>query len=370
MINAGRPRRSLVPACVIALTAVLAAGCSVSADPEADTTDKPEVTVVTVGSWTFPAELHKAFERQTGIELVIRQVGDDTGELTDELVRTKADPLGDVAIGVDGTTAWRASREGVFEPYTSPEANQGQQRFSIDKQQRLSAVDVTDMCLNIDTEWFAARALPEPTSFEDLTDSRYRGLLVTPDPRTSSAGLAFLHATIARFGDRDWRTYWKELKANEVQVVDDVEQAYSTEFSGSSGKGDYPIVVAYASAPAASASAAASEESDDTDKTGRAGTKALLDAGMCYRNVRYAGVLDGAENPEQAGKLVDFLLTQQFQEKVPAAFGSYPTREGVELPDGWDELAPQPAEPRQLPAKEVSTHQERWLSEWRSIMRD
>lgn len=365
MINAGRHRRSPVPACLIALIAVLVAGCSVSADPDADATDKPEVTVVTVGSWTFPTELHKAFERQTGIELVIRQVGDDTGELTDELVRTKADPLGDVAIGVDSTTAWRASREGVFEPYTSPEANQGQQRFSIDKQQRLSAVDVTDMCLNIDTEWFTARALPEPTSFEDLTDSRYRGLLVTPDPRTSSAGLAFLHATIARFGDRDWRTYWNELKANEVQVVDDVEEAYSTEFSGSSGEGSCPIVVAYASAPAAEAA-----ESDKSDEKGTARTKTLLDAGMCYRNVRYAGVLDGAENPEQAGKLVDFLLTQQFQAKVPAAFGSYPAREGVELPNGWDELAPQPAKPQMLPAKQVSNNREQWLSQWQSVMRD
>lgn len=365
MINAGRPRRSPVPACLIALVAVLVAGCSVSADPDADTTEEPEVTVVTAGSWSFPTALHKAFEQQTGIELVIRQVGDDTKELTDELVRAKANPLGDVAIGVDSTTAPRVSREGVFETYTSPEANKGQQRFSIDKEQRLSAIDVTDMCLNIDTKWFAARALPEPTSFDDLTNPLYRGLLVTPDPRTSSAGLAFLLATIARFGERDWRTYWEDLKANEVQVVDDVEQAYSTEFSGSSGEGNYPIVVAYASAPAAQAA-----ESDKSDEKGTARTRALLDAGMCYRNVRYAGVLEGAENQEQAAKLVDFLLTQQFQEEVPAAFGSYPTREGVELPEGWDELAPQPAEPEMLPAKQVSTHREQWLSQWQSVMRD
>ena len=51
------------------------------------------------------------------------------------------------------------------------------------------------------------------------------------NPATSSPGLAFLLATIARFGADGWRDYWAKLRANDVKVVDGWEQAYDGDFT-------------------------------------------------------------------------------------------------------------------------------------------
>ena len=71
------------------------------------------------------------------------------------------------------------------------------------------------------------------------------------NPATSSPGLAFLLATVAEFGPDGWRDYWARLRANGVTVVDGWEQAYYDEFSGGGAGGDKPLVVSYATSPAA-----------------------------------------------------------------------------------------------------------------------
>ena len=55
----------------------------------------------------------------------------DAGALTNKLVLTKDDPLGDVAFGVDNTFASRALDEGVFAPYAA-KLPEGADQFLLD----------------------------------------------------------------------------------------------------------------------------------------------------------------------------------------------------------------------------------------------
>ena len=74
------------------------------------------------------------------------------------------------------------------------------------------------------------------------------------NPATSSPGLAFMLATIERFGetgDYTWLDYWRDLRDNDVLVVSGWEEAYYSQFSGGAGEGDRPLVVSYATSPAA-----------------------------------------------------------------------------------------------------------------------
>ena len=72
-------------------------------------------------------------------------------------------------------------------------------------------------------------------------------MLVVQSPETSSPGLAFLLATIARYGD-GWEDYWAALRRNGVSVTAGWEDAYYGEFTA--GGGDRPIVVSYRVEPA------------------------------------------------------------------------------------------------------------------------
>jgi thiamine transport system substrate-binding protein len=344
--------RALTAVVAFGLVGALTASCTLMGGSE-ETTDSA-VTLITHDSWAAPQQVLDAFQQQTGIKIEVVKKG-DAGALTNSLVLTKANPIGDVAYGVDSTFASRALSEGVFESYTSPEADRGSQRYAVDSQHRLSAVDLGDVCLNVDTNWFAEKGIPAPANYQDLTDPKYKDLLVVENPATSSPGLAFLLGTIAKYGEQGWQDYWSKLKDNGVKTVSGWEEAYSQDFSGSSGKGPRPIVVSYASSPVA-------EIGDD----GKPRTKALLDT--CYRQVEYAGVLTGAKQADKAHKVIDFLLSQQFQATVAENMYVYPAREGVDLPAGWSEAAPSPQSPATLPSDQVQAGREQWIGQWRSLL--
>ena len=346
-------RRAASVAVSLAAVSAVAAACSLSGG-SGSTQQTPTVTLVTHDSFLAPQDVLDAFQKQSGIKVSVLKQG-DAGALTNKLVLTKANPIGDVAYGVDSTFAARALGEGVFEPYTSPEADRGPQLYAIDPEHRLSAVDIGDVCVNVDTGYFATKDIPAPTSYEDLTDPKYKDLMVAEDPATASPGLAFLLGTIAKYGEQGWQDYWTRLKANGLKVDSGWEEAYTKDFSGSSGKGPRPIVVSYASSPAA-------EVGDD----GKPRTKALLDT--CYRQVEYAGVLAGGKQPENARKVVDFLLSQQFQVTVASNMYVYPTRQGVDLPGGWAQVAPLPQKPQTLPSDRVQAGREKWIGEWRTLV--
>lgn len=334
------------------LAAGLVAGCTESASGERSGDDRPRVTLVTDESWELPRELRAAFERQNDLRLVHRKAGRNSGELVAELKAHKGRPFGDVVLGIDTSTAPSALATGTLLPYTSPEANKGPQRFSVDKRQRLSAVDQLTVCVNVDEDWFAEHDLEPPQALNDLADAAYADLTVLPDPEGSGEGLAFLLGTVERFGESGARSYWKRVKANGARVVgsaEEIDEAYT----GASKDGDRPIAVALATKPGVLA---------EDDRT----TSVLPQT--CHQQVRYAGVLEEASNHQRAGLLLDFLLTQQFQQAVPEAFGTYPVRKRVELPDGWADVAAQPEETTTLPAPEADAGRERWIAQWRAVM--
>jgi thiamine transport system substrate-binding protein len=332
---------------VLGLAAALLAGCSVSGGGNSG---ERTVVLITHDSFTMKPEVLEEFRKSSGIKIDVRKTG-DAGALTNQLVLTKGNPLGDVAYGVDNTFASRALKEDVFAAYRSPEADKGARRYAVDTSDRLTAVDAGDVCLNVDPAALAARKLDEPTKYEDLVDPKYKDLLVVEDPATSSPGLAFLLGTVAHFGAAGWPDYWKQLKANGVKVTSGWEEAYTQDFSGSSGKGPRPIVVSYATSPAAE----------------QGHTKALLLT--CFRQVEYAGVLARAAHPDDAKKVVDFLLSTPFQSNVAEQMFVYPSREDVALPAAWQGLVQQPSNPGSLPPADIDANREQWISQWRSVVR-
>jgi thiamine transport system substrate-binding protein len=110
----------------------------------------------------------------------------------------------------------------------------------------------------------------------------------------------------------------------------------------------------------------ASSPSAEIAEDGTPRTKAVLDT--CFRQVEYAGILNGAQHADDAKQVMDFLLSAEFQSQVPEQMYVYPTRAGVQLPEAWQKAAPLPTAPAELPAAEIQQNRERWISEWRGIV--
>jgi len=184
---------------------------------------------------------------------------------------------------------------------------------------------------------------------------------VVPSPLTSSPGLAFLLATIAEFGEDGWQDYWRELRDNGILVVDGWTEAYTIEFSGSSGDGAHPIVVSYGSSPPAEVIYA------DPPVTEAPTAVAAL---TCFAQVEYAGILRGSKQVEAAQQLIDFLTDVTFQATLPLSQFVYPVNGSVELPKEFLDYAVKPENPLRLAPDVIATNRARWLEEWKSIVVD
>ena len=109
----------IATAALLPLTACsLTGGEDSSSDASGGAAAPQEVVLVTHDSFFLPKKLIKAFERDSGYDLVVRASG-DAGTLTNKLVLSQGNPQGDVAFGVDNTFASRALDNDVFAPYAA-----------------------------------------------------------------------------------------------------------------------------------------------------------------------------------------------------------------------------------------------------------
>jgi thiamine transport system substrate-binding protein len=343
-----------IPVGVVLTAALLTTSCSLVGGDDDSGDDSTKVVLVTHESFVMSKKLQQDFEDESGYDLVIKASG-DAGALTNKLVLTKDDPTGDAVFGIDNTFGSRAIDEGVLAPYAA-KLPAGADAYGLagDDDHDLTPVDTGNVCVNVDDTWFADKGIPEPQGLDDLVKPAYKDLFVTPGATTSSPGLAFLLATVAAYGEDGWQDYWSQLMANGAELTQGWSDAYEVDFTQGGGNGDRPIVLSYDSSPAFT-----------IDDNGGTTTSALLDT--CFRQVEYAGVLAGANNPDGAKALVDFMLTKGFQEALPDAMYVFPVDPSVALPDDWAKFAKQPDQPYAVDPAEIAAHRDEWLTDWSDV---
>ncbi len=314
------------------------------------------LTVMTHDSFAASAPVIAAFEKANNVKVVFLKSG-DAGAALNKAILTRDAPLADVFYGVDNTFLSRALNSGIYVPYASPLLSQIPAEFKLDPQDRALPVDYGDVCINYDKAYFAAHSLPVPVTLEDLARPAYKGLLVVENPATSSPGLAFVLATVKHFGTNAYLDYWKSLRANGVVVVDDWETAYYTNFSGSSGHGAQPLVVSYASSPAAEVVFATTPLTDSP-------IGSILGPGTCFRQIEFVGILKGTKHISLARKFVDFMLDRQFQEDMPLQMYVYPVNTSAKLPDVFVKYAQIPVQSTVLDPAVIASNRDQWVQAW------
>jgi len=317
------------------------------------------LVVMAHDSFAVSEELVQSFEDANQAEIVFLQSG-DAGAMLNKAILTKDAPLGDVLFGVDNTFLSRALEADIFEAYDSPALAQIPEEFKFDPSNHALPVDYGDVCINYDKSYFAENDLLVPQSLEELTKPEYKGLLVIENPATSSTGLAFLAATVSHFGDA-FPDYWRALKENEVVVVDGWETAYYTNFSGSSGDGPQPMVVSYASSPAAEVVFAETPVDD-------APTASIIGPDTCFRQIEFVGILKGTDQGALAEKFVDFMLSKQFQEDMPLQMFVYPVNPNAALPEAFVKYAQSAELPVTMPSELMAQNRDEWIQTWTDIV--
>lgn len=330
---------------LLATLLLVALACSESADPVTLTLIAHDSFADAVDEHTFAS-----LSRETGIGVEVLAAG-DAGAMVNQAILTKDNPLADVLFGIDDTFLQRGVDAGIFEPFTTERLADIRPEL-LPATDRLTPIDFGDVCLNYDKEIMAN----PPTTLDELPAMADQ--LVVEDPSLSSPGLAFLLVTIERYGEDGWQDYWAELRDNGVLVAPGWTEAYYGEFSGGAGEGTRPLVVSYASSPPV-------EVLFSDPPVTEAPTGVITDG--CYRQTEFAGILAGTEHSDEAGQLIDFMLSPEFQETIPLTWFVYPANSTVALPDLFVEHSSVVEHAIALDPEVIEQNRERWLNEWADL---
>jgi thiamine transport system substrate-binding protein len=146
------------------------------------------------------------------------------------------------------------------------------------------------------------------------------------------------------------------MRANDVLVTEGWEDAYWGHTTWA-GDGDRPIVVSYATSPAAEVYF--SEGALSEPPTGN-----VLGDGACFRQIEFVGILKGTPNRDLAERFIDFMLSAQFQEDIPLNMWVFPANESAALPQVFADFAQVPESPAFVSPEDIVAHRDEWIEAW------
>jgi thiamine transport system substrate-binding protein len=309
-----------------------------------------DLRVIVHSSFDLPKPLLAKFESEAGVKLKIVK-GGDSGEMLNKLILTRKAPIADVVYGIDNAQAVKAKEADVIDAYDGASA-QGESKAEFAGM--AVAVDYGFVTLNYDKASVAKRGTPLPKSLEELTQPAYKKWLVVENPATSGPGYAFLLATIANMGEEKAFAWWKSMRGNGMKVAKGWTEAYYTDFSRNGGA--YPLVVSYASSPAA-------EVFYSKDKLTESPTASLFLPGAVFRQVEGVALIKGGKQRAEAVKFLEFMRTAEVQEALQTTMWMYPIQNTTKRVDAM-RFAPEPAKFDSLPPTVIAEKGAGWISRW------
>ena len=121
--------------------------------------------------------------------------------------------------------------------------------------------------------------------------------------------------------------------------------------------GNRPLVVSYASSPPAEVIFA-------DPPVEEAPSASVTAPGTCFRQIEFVGIQAGTQQRELAEELVDYMLSETFQEDIPLHMFVFPVNENAELPAEFVEYASVPDEPAEVDPSLITENREQWIESW------
>ena len=300
-------KRFLVAGCIL----LCWLGCKENGSPSA------EVVVVYVSEdQVFSEPILRDFERETGIK--VKPVFDteetkSTGVMN-RLIAEKDNPQADVFWANEPIRAEVLKQKGIAAPYNSPNAQ-----------------EIPDIYKDGESYWtgFSARARvfvvnkkaqQKPDSILAYTDPKYKGRAVIANPLFGTTTVE-IAALFTIWGDDKASVFMKNMKNTDVAIS--TSNGESADFVAS-GQFDFSLV-----------------DSDDAVNRIKQGKPIEMvypdqkqDQIGCLIIPNVVVLIKGAKHPDNAKKLIDYLLSKQTERKLAFAdCAQIPLHSGVETPD-------------------------------------
>lgn len=242
-------------------------------------------------------KLLAAFTAATGVE--VQMVHLSSGPALSRIEAEKARPQADVWFGAPSENHVVARERDLTQPYVSANADALSDEFR-DADGYWHGFYTNPMAVGVRTDLLTQRGAPVPTSWADLLNPAYKGLIQMPSPQSSGTAYSLILTLINQRGEDGAFQYLKDLSPN-VQTY----TQSGTAPAGALGLGESPIAIQFSPGILKLA-----DEGYPVDII-------FPSEGVGYE-VAALSILKGASDVEGAQKLVDWILSQEGQKALPA----------------------------------------------------
>lgn len=236
-----------------------------------------------------------AFSEATGVD--VQMVFLSSGPALSRIEAEASRPQADVWFGAPSENHILAAERGLIEPYVSANADDLSDEFK-DADGNWHAIYTNPLAVGVRTDILESRGAPVPSSWEDLKNEAYRGLIQMPSPQSSGTAYAVILTLNELWGEDATFEYMRELNPN-VQTY----TQSGTAPSGALGVGETPIALQFSP-----------------------GFLKLVDEGFPVEvvfpsegvgyEVAAMSILKGAANLDDAQKLVDWMTSAEGQAQL------------------------------------------------------
>ncbi|MFH0818477.1 MAG: thiamine ABC transporter substrate-binding protein [Patescibacteria group bacterium] len=316
-----------------------------------DTADNNKLVIYTYDSlsaeWGLLPQILDEFKTQTSTEVEVVSFA-DTGTMMNQLILEKGAPRADIVLGLDNVNFPDAQKNDLLTAYTPTRASEIDQSLLFNEDYLMTPFDYGYVGWVYDSEKIK---FPDEISLLDLASRKYKDQIIIEQVGASSPGTQLLLWTKAALSADDYNTFWDNVASNVLTTAPDWSTAYYSLFM----EGEAPIVLSYLTSPAYHI---------DQEQTDRYKAIAIKEGYM--RQVEGVGVVNNANNEKLAQKFIDYLLTDQVQNKIPTTQWMFPVLgDASTWPEAYQQIiTPSAEQVLQIDPAELSSDYNNWLTEW------
>jgi len=311
----------------------------------ADAQQKTRLTVYTALENDQLQPYKQAFEADNP-DIEIQWVRDSTGTMTARFLAEKDNPRADVVWGLAVTSLILFDKAGLVEPYTPKGAEALKPLFrSTATPMAWTGMDawLAVVCVNT-VEQKKANA-PMPASWNDLTDVKFKGQIVMPNPSSSGTGFLAIAGWIKAMGEAQAWSFMDKLHDN-VAVYTHSGSAPCVQ----AARGERMVGIGF-------------DMRGASEKSKGAPIELVLPKEGSGWDMEATAIVKGTKNLAAAQRLADWTVTRKANEQLYGKYYAIVAMPGLNVaPPNY----PANAEPSMLPLDLtwMAQNRERILAEW------
>ena len=149
-------------------------------------------------------------------DVTVNVTRESTGVITSRLLAEKDNPVADVVWGLSATSLLVLKQEGMLEPYSPEGVDRILPQFKdTDETPSWVGIDAWETAWIVNKEVLKSHGIDTvPTSYQNLLDPKYEGLIAMSNPASSGTGLLTVNGILSLYGEEEGWNYLDELDKN------------------------------------------------------------------------------------------------------------------------------------------------------------